>query len=370
MKQFFMLILAAALGSALTLFFLGPSTASSPPPVLPTAPVQLVNYPPQEPVPGFNFTEAAEQAMPAVVHISATSSGGENDPFRFFFGEKDNELFEREGFGSGVIYTEDGYIVTNNHVIEEASKIEVTLFDNRRFTAVVVGTDQKTDLAVLKIEASELPTLDLADSDRARIGEWVLAVGNPLDLTSTVTAGIISAKGRSLELLEDRDAIESFIQTDAAVNPGNSGGALVDQNGRLLGINTAIATKTGLFQGYSFAIPVNLVVRIANDIIQYGAFQRAFLGVNIYPLDAEAAAELNVSINQGVVIEEILENGSAQAAGLLPQDVIIRVNARKINDVPDLTEIIGRSKVGETLNITVLRKNRELSIPVQLRPEP
>lgn len=364
-----MLILAAAIGSGITLWFNRQEVPLRSISDLPATSVKLVNQPPIVGPPDFDFTEAAERATPAVVHISSTTVNGSGGPLRFFFGGEEDP-FAREGYGSGVIYTEDGFIVTNNHVIESASKVEVTLFDNRRFTATVVGTDEKTDLAVLKIEATGLPTLDIADSDMARIGEWVLAVGNPLDLTSTVTAGIISAKSRSLELLEDRDAIESFIQTDAAVNPGNSGGALVDRYGRLLGINTAIATKTGLFQGYSFAIPVNLVLRIANDIIQYGSFQRAFLGVNIYPLDAEAAAELNVSISQGVVIEEVLDNGSAQAAGLLPQDIIVRVDARTIRDVPDLTEIIGRSKVGETLAITVLRNNREIEIPVQLRAEP
>ena len=253
--------------------------------------------------------------------------------------------------------------------MEKAENLTVTLSDNRKFTATVIGRDDKVDLAVIKIEATNLPTLELADSDQAEIGEWVLAVGNPLDLTSTVTAGIISAKGRSLELIPGRDAIESFLQTDAAVNPGNSGGALVDANGNLLGINTAIATRTGMFKGYSFAIPINLVTRIADDIMEFGSFQRAFLGVSIYPLDADAAIELGVDINQGVVIDELVDGGSAQYAGLLPRDIIIKVNNRTINDVPELTEMVGRSKVGDVLQLTILRKGEEVKLPVRMRAQ-
>ncbi|MEO0877449.1 MAG: trypsin-like peptidase domain-containing protein, partial [Bacteroidota bacterium] len=278
----------------------GPATTST------EVPVRQVNLSPGTNastgiVPTFDFRAAAQRATPSVVGIAATaSSSGSDSPLRFFFDEDSPFGGPGGGSGSGVIYTSDGYIITNNHVVENAETVTVTLSDNRQFKAEVIGTDEKVDLAVLKIEATGLPTLDVADSDQAEIGEWVLAVGNPLELTSTVTAGIISAKGRSLELIRGRDAIESFLQTDAAVNPGNSGGALVDAEGRLLGINTAIATRTGLFQGYSFAIPVNLVTRIVDDIIEFGSFQRAFLGVSIYPLDADVAEELGVVINQGV----------------------------------------------------------------------
>lgn len=329
-----------------------------------------------------DFKVAAAKAMPAVVHISASAgsiASRDNDeeedlnPFRFFF---DDDFLRnpfggpggpQQGTGSGVIYSEDGYIITNNHVVEFANKVEVTLYDNRKFEAEVIGTDKKSDLAVLKIEASELPTLEIADSDEAEIGEWVLAVGNPFDLTSTVTAGIISAKGRSIQLLGGGDAIEAFIQTDAAVNPGNSGGALVDANGNLLGINTAIATRTGVFSGYSFAIPVSLVTRIANDIIEYGSFKRAFLGVNIYELDSDAAEELGVDISQGVVIERLVDGGSAQYAGLQPKDIIIQVDGRDIKSVPELQEIVGRAKVGDTLNLKINRQGEIKEIPVRLK---
>ncbi|MEL6357367.1 MAG: trypsin-like peptidase domain-containing protein [Bacteroidota bacterium] len=282
-------------------------------------------------------------------------------------------LFERQdaplnggGEGSGVIYTSNGYILTNYHVIEATNKITVTTTNNREYPARIVGFDKKTDIAVLKIEGENLPYLELADSDAAEIGEWVMAVGNPLDLTSTVTAGIISAKGRSLQLLADRDAIESFIQTDAAVNPGNSGGPLVDLQGRLLGINTAIASKTGLFQGYSFAIPINLVQRIADDIIEFGKYRRAFLGVEIYTLNTESAKRLGVGISQGVVIESLLTGGSADAAGLQANDIVVQVNDRVVKELPDLTEIIGRTKVGEQVKLKIYRGNEPKEIVVTM----
>ena len=374
MKQLGTTLLAGIAGGLITLagiFWLQPMTdaVSTPNEV----PARLVNLSPggtTVAAPTFDFREAARLATPAVVHIKALVTGKDRNPFQSFLEE--NSPFSPPpsgGSGSGVIYSTDGYIVTNNHVIDGADQLEVILFDNRTFVAEIVGRDTKSDIAVLKIDANDLPTLALADSDEAEIGEWVLAVGNPLDLTSTVTAGIISAKGRSLELLPGRDAIEAFIQTDAAVNPGNSGGALVDAEGRLLGINTAIATRTGLFQGYSFAIPVNLVARIVDDIIRYGEYQRAFLGVSIYPLDAEVAQELGVSLNQGVVIDELVDGGSAQYAGLLPQDIIIAVNSRAIRDVPELTEIVGRSKVGDVLDITVWRDGQEVELPVRMRPQ-
>ncbi len=376
MKQFLSFLLAAIAGG---LIALGGVSLLENEPIVQTETIdsvaQQVNFVNKRPVPDaaiFDFTKAAEVANPVVVHISAkagdvkANSNYSDDPFRFFFGD-DTPM---SGTGSGVIYTSDGYIVTNNHVVEFADNLEVTLYDNRKFTAKVVGTNKKTDLAILKIEANGLPTLEFGDSDAAKVGEWTLAVGNPFDLTSTVTAGIISAKGRSLRLLKDRDAIESFIQTDAAVNPGNSGGALIDANGRLLGINTAIASQTGVFQGYSFAIPINLVKRIADDIIEYGSYRRAFLGVNIYPLDSDAAEKLGVTISQGVVIERIEDKGSAQYAGLYPKDVIVKVDNKDIKGVPDLAEIIGTSKVGDVLDVTVNRKGRTMIIPVKMRAEP
>lgn len=327
----------------------------------------------------FDFTAAAARSMPSVVSITARESkesalnrSRESDPFRFFFGEDFESPFlpyaqPQQGTGSGVIYSEDGYIVTNNHVIEFADEVEVTLFDNRTFKAKVVGTYPKSDLAVLKIEASGLPTLEIADSDEAQVGEWVLAVGNPLELTSTVTAGIISAKGRDINIIDANDAIESFIQTDAAVNPGNSGGALVDAEGRWLGVNTAISTRTGFFQGYSFAIPVSVVTKIADDIIQYGTVQRAYLGVNIRDLNSVIAEEMGVDLTQGVIVESLQEGGSAQYAGVLPKDIITAVNGRAIKSVPELQEIVGRAKLGETLDLTVVRNGKPVQLPVVLR---
>ena len=322
--------------------------------------------------------------MPAVVHIKAAESEAlakqrrqksqSQDPFRDLFGDdlffgnpfgSGNQI--KQGTGSGVILSEDGYIVTNNHVIEFADEVEVTLFDNRQYQASIVGTDPKTDLAVLKIEAGGLPTLKNADSNKAKVGQWVLAVGNPLELTSTVTAGIISAKGRDINIISGQDAIEAFIQTDAAVNPGNSGGALVDAQGNLLGINTAIATRTGYFSGYSFAIPVNIMNKIVNDIIEFGSYQRGYLGITITDLDGELSEELDLSITQGVVIQDVLEGSAAQYAGLLPYDVIVKIDDREVKSSPQLQEIVGSAKVGDTLNLTINRKGESKDFPVRLK---
>lgn len=380
MKKFAALLFASILGGLITLggiYLMQPSAhqfGSASTTDAPATAVKLKESPGKTmALPGFR--EAAEKSMPAVVHISSTfgsaqaSNTEDDNPFRQFFGE---EFFRgrqgpQKGSGSGVIYSSDGFIITNNHVVANSREVEVTLYDNRKFRATVVGTNPKTDLAVLKIDAADLPTLKAADSDVAEIGDWVLAVGNPFELRSTVTAGIISAKGRSIRLLGGGDAIESFIQTDAAVNPGNSGGALVDVQGNLLGINTAIATDRGVFSGYSFAIPINLVARIADDIIEFGSYQRPFLGVSIFDLDNEMADSLNVNITQGVVIERILEGGSAQYADVKPYDVILKVNNRDIRNVPELQEAIGLSKVGETINLTVLRNRREKQVNIRLR---
>lgn len=323
-----------------------------------------------------DFKAAAKKAMPVVVHISATESASasrkrrennrNSNPFDQFFGGGD-AFGPRGGSGSGVIFSDDGYIVTNNHVVAGADQVEVTLTDNRQYNATIVGTDPSSDMAVLKIEGENLPTLQFADSDQAEIGEWVLAVGNPFDLTSTVTAGIISAKGRSIDLIQAEGRLESFIQTDAAVNPGNSGGALVDATGKLLGINTAIATNTGTFSGYSFAIPVNLMRKIVGDIIETGSYQRAYLGINIKDMDSELAAELGVNFTQGVVIDGLIDGGAAQFAGLLPNDVITKVDNTKIKNVPELQEVVGSAKVGDTIKVTVTRKGKTKVIPVRLK---
>ena len=379
MKRFFSLVLAGMVGGAFTfgLLQLNPDNAQTPPPAPPHA--LQTNYRNVSPGTGFfDFKEAALISTPAVVHIAAkegqktaTERGRQNDPFRFFFGDDFMSPFgdygPRQGTGSGVIYREDGYIVTNNHVVEFADDIEVTLHDNRKFKATVVGTYPKTDIAVIKIEAKNLPTLEVADSDQAQIGEWVLAVGNPMNLTSTVTAGIISAKGRDINIIEGADAIESFIQTDAAVNPGNSGGALVDVQGRLLGINTAISTQTGFFEGYSFAIPSNIFTKIADDIIEYGSYQRAYLGVGISELDDTYAQELGLSFSQGVVVESIEDGSSAQYAGVLPKDVIVAANGKPIKSVPELQETISSAKVGDQIDLTVYRNGKNVEVPVTLK---
>ncbi len=325
----------------------------------------------------FDFTESAEIAMPAVVHISAAESSDManrrkqdsrgSDPFRFFFGDGSGSPQIKMGTGSGVIFSQDGYIVTNNHVVEFADEVEVTLYDNRQYNAKIIGTDAKTDLAVLKIEASGLPVLKAADSDAAKVGQWVLAVGNPFDLTSTVTAGIISAKGRDINIIDRRDAIEAFIQTDAAVNPGNSGGALVDAQGRLLGINTAIATRTGSFSGYSFAIPVNMMAKIVNDIIDYGSYQRGYLGIAIMDLDNDEANALGLKINQGVLVKSMEDSSAAELAGIIPNDVIVAANGKEVKSAPELQEIVGRAKVGETVQLTINRNGRTKNIPVVLK---
>ncbi|MCB0568833.1 MAG: trypsin-like peptidase domain-containing protein [Phaeodactylibacter sp.] len=378
MKQLLSLVLAGIVGGLITLggyTLLQPDTPAPYPANAYAQAVKNVNLPAHANAIPFDFKDAAARAMPAVVHISATMSqstrNSGSDPFRFFFGDEFTNPFGGQapsgGTGSGVIYSSDGYILTNNHVVASANELEVTLFDNRTFRAEVVGTDEKSDLAVIRIDATGLPSLDLADSDEAKVGEWVLAVGNPFDLTSTVTAGIISAKGRNINLIGGSRSIESFIQTDAAVNPGNSGGALVDAQGRLLGINTAIATRTGIFSGYSFAIPINLAAHIADDIIQYGSFHRAFLGVTIADLDSEYAQELGVNISQGVVIESLADGGSAQYAGLLPKDIITGVNGREIKSVPELQEIVGRSKAGDVLHLAINRRGEEKKVDVRLK---
>ncbi len=333
-----------------------------------------VNYSPPAP---FDFTKAAEKSMDAVVHIKATESRESaatrqreqrvSDPFQYFFGQSYGyQQQPRSGTGSGVIYTEDGYILTNNHVVEFADEYVVTLHDNREFKARLVGRDANTDMAVIKIDSKDLPAIEIGNSDQVRVGEWALAVGNPFDLTSTVTAGIISAKGRNIDIIKGGKAIESFIQTDAAVNPGNSGGALVDVNGKLIGINSAIATPNGVFAGYSFAIPVNLVTRIADDLIKYGEYKRAYLGVNVATMDNTIAQQLKLDFHQGAVIVDLDPVGSAARSGMLENDIVTKANGTNVTSTAELLEQIGRSKVGETMTLIIIRNNKEQEIPVRL----
>jgi serine protease Do len=372
MNKFIPMIFAGAIGG-LTVFGALKLTEKTPTDQFnATAPAKQVNTVDYGGGPApFDFTKAAERSMNSVVHIKASESKQSainrqrQNPFLQFFGGTD--FGQRSGTGSGVVYTADGYILTNNHVVDFADEFEVTMHDNREYKARLVGKDENTDMAVIKIDATDLQPIEIGNSDDVKVGEWACAVGNPFDLTSTVTAGIISAKGRDINIIKGYSPIESFIQTDAAVNPGNSGGALVDLQGRLIGINSAIATPTGTFAGYSFAIPVNLVKRIADDLIKYGEYRRAYLGVDIATMDGGLAQRLNINFIQGVYIAEVLEGGSAQAAGLQNEDIILKINGKNVTSVPELRETIGRSKAGETLNVLINRKNKELEIPVKLR---
>jgi serine protease Do len=273
------------------------------------------------------------------------------------------------GTGSGVIISSDGYIVTNNHVIDKAEEILVSLNSGEDYKAIVIGADPTTDIALLKIveEVSDLPYLSFSNSDNIRVGEWVLAVGNPFNLTSTVTAGIVSAKARNIGIIDERAAIESFIQTDAAVNPGNSGGALVNTRGELVGINSAISTHTGSFEGYSFAVPSNLASKVVRDLKEYGTVQRAFIGVNISDLNQRLADDLDVNVNAGVYIGGLSENGAAEEAGLEKGDIILAVNSRNISKSSELQEIIGSKRPGEKISLKVLRDNAERDFEVILR---
>jgi Do/DeqQ family serine protease len=325
--------------------------------------------------------------MPTVVQIKAQESEElvqkrleeqrKSNPFGGFFdfGFGD-DLFmpfggnrPRSGAGSGVIISEDGYIVTNNHVVDFADEVTIKLTDGEEYEARIIGRDASTDLAVLKIDARNLPAIEFGDSDAVKVGEWVLAVGNPFEyLTSTVTAGIISAKGRDIDLIRANKAIEQFIQTDAAINPGNSGGALVDTKGRLIGINTAIASYTGNYAGYSFAIPVNLMSEIVEDIIENGGdIERTSLGVVVEELEQDYAEELGLDVTEGLLVRQLSPGGSAEFAGVLPNDIIIGVDKKEAKTFDELKEIIDYAKVGDTLNLKVLRKGEEQVIPVRLR---
>ncbi|HET6244294.1 MAG: Do family serine endopeptidase [Bacteroidetes bacterium] len=337
-----------------------------------------VNYtlPDKAAASGSDFVMAAEMTVNSVVHVTTVTqtTTEEFDPFEYFFrgGEIQPRPHTQLSAGSGVIISDDGYIVTNNHVITNADKIEVVLNNRTTYEAKVIGTDPTTDLALLKIKAKDLPYITFGNSDKVRIGEWVLAVGNPFNLTSTVTAGIVSAKGRSINILQQDAAkgifpIESFIQTDAAVNPGNSGGALVNINGELVGINTAIASGTGFFSGYSFAIPVNIVKKVSKDLIEFGEVQRAFLGVSITDIDSRFAQDHNLKELKGVFVAGLTEGGSAIAAGIKQGDVITKIEERDINSVPELQEQISKYRPGDKIEVTIIRNGNEKIIKVTLK---
>ncbi|NOZ45293.1 MAG: Do family serine endopeptidase [Chlorobi bacterium] len=336
-------------------------------------PIQLANLPSEEKPINFDFTYAAEKSINAVVHVMTQirqeDQGYSNPLYEFFYGPRSNrsEPAPIIGSGSGVIISDDGYIVTNNHVIERSDEIEVVLNDKRSYKAKLVGTDPTTDIALLKIDEKNLPFLKYGDSDNLKVGEWVLAVGNPFNLTSTITAGIVSAKARNINILNNRYAIESFIQTDAVVNRGNSGGALVNLNGDLVGINSAIASSTGYYAGYSFAVPVNIVKKIISDILEFGEVQRAFIGVSIRTVDANLAEEKDLDEVKGVYIESLTDGGAAENAGIEKGDVIVKVGDTKVNSSSELQEQISRYRPGDKVLLTVHRNSKEKDIMVTLR---
>jgi serine protease Do len=325
-----------------------------------------------------DFTVVAEHTVNAVVHIRSEFNRrssqqedffGQDDIFDFFFGPRGRrpspERSPVVGSGSGVIVSEDGYVLTNNHVVDNASLIEVTFNDSRVYEAYLVGSDPTTDLALLKIEEKGLPYLVFGDSDILRVGEWVLAIGNPFNLASTVTSGIVSAKGRNINILAEEMAIESFIQTDAAVNRGNSGGALVNTRGELVGINTAIASTTGTFTGYSFAVPSNIALKVMEDLIEFGEVQRGLLGVTISPLTSRRADELGLNIIQGAYVEEVGEGSAGDLAGLQTGDVITAIDNTEIRNPSDLVETVGRKRPGDEIRVAYYRDGKnEVTVAV------
>ncbi len=325
------------------------------------APVQRVAFVPAESTP--DFVNAAERSVDAVVHIM-TKVVKQSNTYEDFFGALLGQLYGYPGqtrnntmvaYGSGVVLTPDGYIVTNNHVVEGADEVEVTFNNKVKKTATIIGTDPTTDLALIKVDAEDLQYLTFGDSDNVRIGEWVLAVGNPFNLTSTVTAGIVSAKARNLSILGEGTSVESFIQTDAAVNPGNSGGALVNTKGELVGINAAIASHTGSYEGYSFAIPSNIVRKVVDDLLLYGETQRGYLGIRYTELTQELAQKKGLEDIEGVYVAEVIKDGAANLAGMQDGDVITAINGKKINTGTQLMEAIRQYRPGDKVDVEVNR---------------
>jgi Do/DeqQ family serine protease len=318
------------------------------------------------PVTGPDFVTAAEKTVHAVVHIKTQYNYKNSyydqyfgyDPFfNFFQRPNGNQTFQAAG--SGVLVSENGYIVTNNHVVSDASTIEVTLNDKRTYTAKLIGSDLGTDLALIKIEESGLPYITYGNSDAVKVGEWVLAVGNPFNLTSTVTAGIVSAKARDINILGDKTSVESFIQTDAAVNPGNSGGALVNVDGDLVGVNAAIASNTGSYTGYSFAIPSNIVRKVIADLIEFGQVQRAFMGINFSDIDSDLAKAKGIKVIKGVYVVSVYESSASAKAGISKGDIITKIDGVPLNSQSELKEILIRHRPGDKIEVTLLHNDVE-----------
>ena len=337
-----------------------------------------------------DFTVAADMTVHAVVHVTTKAPRQQrqsdffSDPlFEFFFGPQQRGQRQQEeqgeavprGAGSGVIISKDGYIVTNNHVIEGATVIDVTLNNKKTYSAKLVGTDPSTDIALLKVDAKDLSYITFGNSDDVKVGEWVLAVGNPFNLTSTVTAGIVSAKARNLGIIgtdrygrrTEKISIESFIQTDAAINPGNSGGALVNTNGELIGINTAIASQTGSYAGYGFAVPSSIVQKVVTDIREHGVVQRALLGVSIKDISSELAKEKNLKTLNGAIVDDVVTDGAAEKAGIKKDDIINEINGVKVNSAAELQEQVSRYRPGDKITVGVVRNSKQLKLTANLK---
>lgn len=326
---------------------------------------------------GVNFSDAAEKTVNTVVHIQAEIVTRGNSYYDFF-GPLLEQIYGRRiqapdnvsiGFGSGVVVSPDGYIVTNNHVVENARKVVVTFNDKHKREATIIGTDPTTDIALIKVDAENLEFLTFGDSDKVRVGEWVLAVGNPFNLTSTVTAGIVSAKARNINILGE-GTIESFIQTDAAVNPGNSGGALVNINGDLIGINAAIASRTGGYQGYSFAIPSNIAKKVVEDFLIYGSLQRAYLGISMIEITEEFGDYKGLDYLSGVYVADVFQGGAAQKAGIKKDDIILSVNGLTVDTRAQLMGALGQYRPGDVVDVKIKRGDKEKIIKVTLTSYP
>ena len=385
MKNFGSLMLAAVLGSVITISatqWMGEKNEGVKIEHISGAPISQVAYTTNakgEMVP-LDFTSTAEKVTKAVVHIRSTQAASSRrsqqeipEQFRQFFQFEPGQQGPSQSTGSGVLINKDGYIVTNNHVVEGADVVDVTLYDNRELKAEVIGTDPDTDLAVIKINEKDLPYLSFVNSDDSKVGEWVLAVGNPFNLNSTVTAGIISAKGRNIGIIsssnreQNRTAIESFIQTDAAINPGNSGGALVDLQGGLLGINTAIASPTGSYSGYGFAVPSNIVSKVVEDLLAFGTVQRGWLGVQVQNVNGDVAEKYSLAVKEGAYVAEFPEKSAAKEAGLKEGDVVVKLDRIAIKSSTALIEYIGQKRPGDKIDVVVNRKGKELNYSVTLK---
>jgi len=372
MKKIISLVFASILGGVIALgayaFILGKSQqidnsdVISQPVAVKTSYSPVSNYTAE----ATDFTKAAEQTLHTVVHVKNVAISKSNPLAEFFYGADAFKGGQRTiGTGSGVIISPDGYIVTNNHVIKGAKEIEITLNNQKIYKAEVIGTHESSDIALVKIDATDLPHITFANSDNVRVGEWVLAVGNPFNLTSTVTAGIVSAKARNINISGGR-MIESFIQTDAAVNPGNSGGALVNVNGELVGINTAITSQTGSYVGYSFAVPSNIAKKVIEDLLEFGDVQTAYLGVNPEELSSNMAKGLDLGVTQGVLVAGVTEDGAALTAGIKVNDIIIKMDNIKISKFSNMQGFLSTKRPGDVVDVTVLRSGKEKKFKVKL----